>query len=139
MHSLFNPKSVAVIGASDNPNKLGYHVMKSLVNGGFKGTIIPVNPGAEKIFGLEARPSVSACSTPIDLAIVVVPAKGVSSVFRECAAVDVKGIVLITAGFKEIDDPAGAVLHEEIKEIACVAQIPVIGPNTFRHDKPAGI
>jgi acyl-CoA synthetase (NDP forming) len=131
MHSLFNPKSVAVIGASDNPNKLGYHVMKSLVNGGFKGTIIPVNPGAEKILGLEARPSVSACSTPIDLAIVVVPANRVSSVFRECAAVEVKGIVLITAGFKEIDDPAGAVLHQEIKEIACVARIPVIGPNTF--------
>jgi len=131
MNSLFNPKSVAVIGASDNPSKLGYHVMKSLVNGGFKGVLIPVNPKADKIFGLKACESISASSTPIDLAIVVVPANRVSAVFRECAAVKVKGIVLITAGFKEIDDPAGAVLHEEIARIANGAGIPVIGPNTF--------
>ena len=131
MHSLFNPQSVAVVGASDNPNKLGYHVMKSLVNGGFKGTIIPVNSGADAIFNLKACPSLAASSIPIDLAIVVVPSKWVPSVFRECASVKVKGIVLITAGFKEIDDPAGAVLHKEIKEIAQEARIPVIGPNTF--------
>ena len=131
MHSLFNPESVAVIGASDNPSKLGFHVMKSLVNGGFKGDLIPVNPGAETIFGFRACASVSASSIPIDLAIVVVPANRVSSVFRECAENSVKGIVLITAGFKEIDDPAGAVLHEEIVQIADVAGIPVIGPNTF--------
>jgi acetate---CoA ligase (ADP-forming) subunit alpha len=131
MQFLFNPSSVAVIGASDNPTKLGYHVMKSLVNGGFKGALIPVNPGADEIFGFKAYPSVSASSTPIDLVIVVVPAGRVSAVFRECAAHNVKGIVLITAGFKEIDDPAGAVLHEEISQIADEAGIPVIGPNTF--------
>jgi acyl-CoA synthetase (NDP forming) len=131
MHSLFNPRSVAVIGASDNPSKLGYHVMKSLVNGGFKGTLIPVNPKADEIFGFKAWESISASSTPVDLAIVVVPANRVVTVFRECAAHSVKGIVLITAGFKEIDDPAGAVLHEEIARIVNEAGIPVIGPNTF--------
>jgi len=131
MHSLFNPESVAIIGASDNPEKLGYHVMKSLVNGGFRGSLVPVNPGAEKIFGHQACPSVSASTVPVDLAIVVVPAKRVAAVFKECAAARVKGIVLITAGFKEIDDPAGALLHEELAKIADGAQIPVIGPNTF--------
>ena len=131
MHSLFNPESVAVIGASDNPSKLGYHVMKSLVNGGFKGTLIPVNPKADKIFGFKAWESISASSTPVDLAIVVVPANRVSAVFKECAENNVKGIVLITAGFKEIDDPAGAVLHDEIARIVNEAGIPVIGPNTF--------
>jgi len=131
MHSLFNPESVVVIGASDNPAKLGYHVMKSLVNGGFKGSLIPVNPGAEKIFGHKAYPSVSAPTVSVDLAIVVVPAKRVSAVFKECAAAHVKGIVLITAGFKEIDDPLGALLHDEIAKIAHEAKIPVIGPNTF--------
>ena len=131
MNSLFNPESVAVIGASDNPSKLGFHVMKSLVNGGFRGTIIPVNPGADRILGRKACGSVSASPVPIDLAIVVVPASRVSAVFRECAENNVKGIVLITAGFKEIDDPAGAVLHEEIAQIVNDAGIPVIGPNTF--------
>ncbi len=131
MHALFNPQSVAVIGASDNPSKLGFHVMKSLVNGGYKGILIPVNPGAEEIFGRKACASVSAAPCPIDLVIVVVPAKRVPAVFRECVAVKVKGIVLITAGFKEIDDPAGAVLHEEISQIVNDAGISVIGPNTF--------
>ena len=131
MHSLFNPESVAVIGASDNPSKLGYHVMKSLVNGGFEGTLIPVNPKADKIFGFKAWESISVSPTPVDLAIVVVPANRVPAVFKECAAHNVKGIVLITAGFKEIDDPAGAVLHDEIARIVNDAGIPVIGPNTF--------
>lgn len=131
MHSLFNPLSVAVIGASDNPSKLGYHVMKSLVNGEFKGALMPVNPGADEIFGFKACASVSESSIPIDLAIVVVPANRVPAVFKECANHNVKGIVLITAGFKEIDDPAGGVLHEEIARIANEAEIPVIGPNTF--------
>ena len=82
MHSLFNPESVAVIGASDNPSKLGYHVMKSLVNGGFKGVLIPVNPKADKIFGLKACESISVSSTPIDLAIVVVPANRVANLSK---------------------------------------------------------
>ena len=131
MHSLFNPQSVAVVGASDNPSKLGFHVMKSLVKGGFKGTIIPVNPKADRVFGIKACASISTSSIPVDLVIVVVPSKRVAAVFEECAAVHVKGIVLITAGFKEIDDPEGALLHGEISRIAEAAKIPVIGPNTF--------
>ena len=131
MHFLFNPQSVAVVGASDNPSKLGFHVMKSLVKGGFKGHITPVNPKADQVFGIKACASISKASNPIDLAIVVVPAKRVPAVFEECAAAHVKGIVLITAGFKEIDDPEGALLHGEIARIAQRAEIPVIGPNTF--------
>jgi len=128
---LFAPESVAVIGASDNTGKLGFHVMKSLTKGGFDGKIIPVNPGSPEIMGLKAFPSISDYDDHIDLAIVALPAKIVPLVFRECASRGVKGIVLITAGFKEIDDPAGADLHEEIAAIANGAGIPVIGPNTF--------
>jgi len=131
MEKLFNPASVAVIGASDKPDKLGFHVMKSLTRGGYPGKIFPVNPGAQEIMGLPAVPSVSACNGGVHLAIVVVPASRVPGVFRECATAGVKGIVLITAGFKEIDDPGGAALHEEIAAIADAAGIPVIGPNTF--------
>ncbi|MBU0734986.1 MAG: CoA-binding protein, partial [Proteobacteria bacterium] len=86
MKALFNPSSVAVIGASDNPGKLGFHVMKSLTKGGFAGKIIPVNPGATRIMGLKVSSSVSVCEGEIDLAIVAVPAKRVPAVFRECAA-----------------------------------------------------
>ena len=131
MKTLFQPASVAVIGASDKPDKLGFHVMKSLIKGGFEGRVIPVNPGASEIMGISVSPSISDYDGRIDLAIVVLPAKLVSGIFRECIAKGVKGIVLITAGFKEIDDPAGAELHEEIAGIANKAGVPVIGPNTF--------
>jgi len=131
MKILFNPESVAVIGASDKQAKLGFHVMKSLTKGGFSDKIIPVNPGGSEIMGLKAFPSIADYEGPIDLAIVVLPAGLVPGVFRECADKGVKGIVLITAGFKEIDDTAGADLHEEIAGIANEAGMPVIGPNTF--------
>jgi len=131
MDPLFNPRSVAVIGASENSGKLGFHVMKSLTKGGFAGKIIPVNPGTSEIMGIKVSTSISDYDGQVDLAIVVLPAKLIPGVFRECADKGVKGIVLITAGFKEIDDPAGAGLHEEIEAIANRAGIQVIGPNTF--------
>jgi acyl-CoA synthetase (NDP forming) len=131
MNLLFNPRSVAVIGASENPGKLGFHVMKSLTKGGYSGKIIPVNPGSREIMGFTAYPGVNEYDQQIDLAIVVVPAQRVPAVFAECVNKGIKGIVLITAGFKEIDDPAGGDLHEEIAGIANASQIPVIGPNTF--------
>jgi acetyl-CoA synthetase (ADP-forming) len=131
MDPLFNPRSVAVIGASENSGKLGFHVMKSLTKGGFAGKIIPVNPGTAEIMGIKVSMSVPDYDGQVDLAIVVLPAKLIPGVFRECADKGVKGIVLITAGFKEIDDPAGAGLHDEIAAIANRAGIPVIGPNTF--------
>jgi acyl-CoA synthetase (NDP forming) len=131
MHALFNPESVAVIGASDNPGKLGFHVMKSLSKGGYRGKIVPINPRSREIMGFTCYAGLDAFAGPIDLGIVVVPAKLVPGVFRECAEKGVKGIVLITAGFKEIEDPVGTGLHDEIAAIADSAGIPVIGPNTF--------
>jgi len=74
MKRLFRPNSVAVIGASEKFDKLGFHVMKSLTTGRFKGKIIPVNPTAKEIMGIKAYPSVMACNDTIDLAIVAVPA-----------------------------------------------------------------
>jgi len=131
MKYLFDPVSVAVVGASQNPGKLGFHVMKSLTQGRFPGRIVPINPSATDIMGIRAFSSLSQYPDGIDLAVVVVPAKAVPAVFKECRQKSVKGIVLITAGFREIEDPRGADLHEEIMAIVNDAHIPVIGPNTF--------
>jgi acetyl-CoA synthetase (ADP-forming) len=128
---LFNPRAVAVIGASENPDKLGFHVMKSLTSGGFKGTIVPVNPGVKSVMSLAAFPSLGDFPGEIDLAIVVLPAKRVPGIFEECSQKGVKGIVLITAGFREIDDAQGAVLQDTLADLANKTGIPVIGPNTF--------
>jgi len=131
MSILFNPKSVAVIGASEKETKLGFHVMKSLTKGGFPGKIIPINPGSKEIMGLKTFPSIAGLPYEIDLAIVVLPAKMVPAIFEKCLAKGVKAIVLITAGFKEIDDPIGADLHEQLAKIVNKPNVPVIGPNTF--------
>ncbi len=131
MHALFSPDSVAVIGASDNPGKLGFHVMKSLSKGGYRGKLLPMNPRSEQLMGFKCYAGLDAYDGAIDLAIIVVPANIVPRVFRECAEKGVKAIVLITAGFREIEDAAGAALHDEIAAVASSAGIPVIGPNTF--------
>lgn len=128
---LFKPRSVAVIGASDNPGKLGFHVMKSLTAGGFQGVILPVNPGSGTVMGIRTVPSVNTFEGPVDLAVVALPSGAVPAVFEECAAKGVKGIVLITAGFKEIEDPRGAELQVRLRGMADRAGIAVIGPNTF--------
>jgi len=128
---LFKPRSVAVIGASSNPDKLGYHVMKSLTQGNFQGRIFPVNPGSEEIMGFPAFSSLEACPESIDLAVIVLPAKMVLDILYQCHQSLVKGVVLITAGFKEIDDPLGAEQQEKLAEYANSVSLPVIGPNTF--------
>jgi acyl-CoA synthetase (NDP forming) len=131
MDTLFNPRSVAVIGASGKSAKLGFHVMKSLTKGEFPGEIVPINPGSKEIMGLRAFPSIGDVPTEIDVAIVVLPSRAIPAVFEECIARGVRGIVLITAGFREIEDPQGAALHEQLTTIVNRAQVPVIGPNTF--------
>ncbi len=122
---------MAVIGASDEESKLGFHVMKSLKTSSFQGRIYPINPSREKVHNIVAYPSLSKVKDEIDLAIVVVPANKVESVFKECVEKKVKGIVLITAGFKEIEDPAGWEAQENLRLLVQDPYIPVIGPNTF--------
>ena len=127
---LFSPESVAVIGASNSFNKLGYHVMKSLVSN-YQGKIFPVNSKCEKIWGLDSYSSLEEIPGDVDLAVIAVPAHAVPETLHACGRKGVKGIVLITAGFREIEDPGGRVLEEEIREIAEQYGLPIIGPNTF--------
>ncbi len=127
---LFTPESIAVIGASNSFDKLGYHVMKSLV-GNYQGKIFPVNSKGEKIWGLDSYISLEKIPGDVDLAVIAVPAHMVSETLHACGRKGIKGVVLITAGFKEIEDPGGKVLEEEIKEIAHQYDLPIIGPNTF--------
>ena len=131
LKSLFNPASVAVIGTSENEEKLGFHVMKSLTTGNFEGKIIPVNPKSKEVMGIRSFSSVAEFEGPIDLAVVVVPAPLVQGIFEECIRKDIKGIVLITAGFKEIDDSRGTQRQNMLADLVNRAGIPVIGPNTF--------
>jgi len=104
---MFNARSVAVVGASDNERKLGFHVMKSLIEGGYSGSIFPVNPGKGEILGVRSYASLMHVPGTVDLCIISLPAGLVPGIIRDCAEKDVKGIVLITAGFREIEDESG--------------------------------
>jgi acyl-CoA synthetase (NDP forming) len=128
---MFNARSVAVVGASDNERKLGFHVMKSLIQGGYSGSIFPINPGKREILGIKGYPSLIHVPDMVDLCIIALPAALVPEIVSNCAEKGVKGIVLITAGFREIEDESGGKLQDEVMGIADDAGIPVIGPNTF--------
>jgi acyl-CoA synthetase (NDP forming) len=131
MEALFKPGAVAVIGASDNPGKLGSHVMRSLKGGGYQGRIYPVNPGKNEIMGIKTYPALLQIPESVDLSIIVLPAEQVPKTVMECGEKGVKGIVLITAGFKEIEDQRGEALQSETTKLANQFGIKIIGPNTF--------
>jgi len=128
---IFYPDSVAVIGASPDFNRLGYHCMSSLIMSQFKGKIYPIHPSLPEISGFKAYPSIMAVPGKVDLAIIAVRNSLVPSILNECIEKGVKGVVLITAGFKEIEDKAGAELQDKVAAMATQANIKIIGPNTF--------
>ncbi len=125
---IFKPQSIAVIGASEDEKKIGHVVFKNLVNQGFKGKVYPVNPKRKEILGIKCYPSVREIPDKIDLAIVVIPAKGVPSIIKECAEAKVKGLVVITAGFREIGGE-GIQLEHEVAELVKRYGIRMVGPN----------
>jgi len=131
MGVLFNPKTVALVGASSDPDKLGSHTLKSLTGGEFSGKIFPVNPKGGMMMGLEAHVSLKEIPDPVDLVVIIIPAQWVLGVVKDCIEIGVKGIVMITGGFKEVGDENGTHLQEQIAELANGAGIPIIGPNTF--------
>ncbi len=106
LKQLFSPASIAVIGASNSFDKLGYHVMKSLA-GNYTGKLFPVNPKGEKIWYIESYASLKEIPESVDVAVIVVPAARVTQTVHACGRKGVKGVVLITAGFKEIEDAMG--------------------------------
>jgi acyl-CoA synthetase (NDP forming) len=129
--TMFNARSVAIVGASDNEGKLGFHIMKSLIQGRYSGSIFPINPGKREILGMRSYPSLMHVPEMVDLCVISLPSGLVPEIIRNCAEKGVKGIVLVTAGFREIEDESGGRLQDEITYIADEAGIPVIGPNTF--------
>lgn len=126
---LFEPKSIAVIGASSSEGKVGHDIFKNLVTQGFAGDVFPVNPKAGEILGKKAYASIADIPVVVDMAIIVIPASAVPGALRECAAKSVGSAIIITAGFSEVHTPEGAALEQEIKTIARESGMRIIGPN----------
>ena len=128
LDSFFNPQSVAVIGASREPEKLGYAVLANIKEGGFSGSVYPVNPKADEILGFKAYPSVLDIPDPVDLAVIVIPYRFVPAVLEQCGQKGVPAVVVISAGFREAGRE-GLERERELIETARKYNIRLIGPN----------
>ena len=122
-----SPKSIAVIGASDKEGSVGRAITSNIMKG-YKGTVFPISPTRDKVFGKKAYKSVLDVPKSIDLAVIVTKNQIVPVVLEECGKKKIKGAIVITAGFKEVDEE-GAKLEQKLKDIAKKYHIQVIGPN----------
>ncbi|MFH1630108.1 MAG: CoA-binding protein [Pseudomonadota bacterium] len=130
LKKLFDPKSVAIIGASTTFGKWGQLISSNIVAGGFDGKIFPVNPKSKEMFGLPVSRTVGDIQDTVDVAFITTPADTVPSVLRDCGRKGVKGAVIISSGFSETD-MAGKDLEREIVRLSLENDILIIGPNTM--------
>jgi len=128
LKNILFPHSIAVIGASEKEGTLNNSIIRNILNSGYKGLVYPVNPKAQTILGIKTARSILDVPCHIDLAVIIVPRDAVNDVVRNCAKKGVKGIVIITAGFKEIGEE-GKIKEDEIKEIGTKYDMAVVGPN----------
>jgi len=124
----FNPKSIAVIGASATLDKVGYNVLRNIIESKYSGKIFPINPKNKEILGYKAYKSVLDVPENIDIALLVIPSKFVNSITEECGKKGIKGLVIITAGFKEIGGE-GITREQELIKVANKYGMRIIGPN----------
>jgi acyl-CoA synthetase (NDP forming) len=125
---LFEPKSLAVIGAARDENKIGYKILKNILTGGYRGKVYPVNPQGGEILGLQSYRTVEEVNGPVDVASIVIPAKFVFEAVQSCAKKGVKYLTIISSGFSEIGN------NEEERRIVSYARdhgMRVLGPNIF--------
>ncbi len=128
LKALFNPGSIAVVGASRNPEKVGHSVLRNILIHGYRGRVFPVNPSATEIEGLRTYPSVGSIREEVDLTVIAIPARFVPDTVRECIRKGVRAAIVISAGFKEAGHE-GALLEEELKEIVKGSGLRLLGPN----------
>ena len=122
-----SPKSIAVVGASDKQGSVGRAITSNIMNG-YKGTVYPISPTRETVFDQKAYKSVLDVPEPIDLAVIITKNTIVPVVLEECGKKKIKGAIVITAGFKEVDEE-GAKLEQKLKDIAKKYKLQIIGPN----------
>jgi len=125
---LFSPASVAVIGASATPGKVGHQVMKNLLGGGFAGVIYPVNPSHKAVLGIRSFPSLREVPEPIELALICTSAHRVLDIFKECIAAKVPVVIIQTAGFGELGEQ-GKALEEQLRALVKSSATRLVGPN----------
>ena len=128
LNAIFSPQSVAVVGASTTPGKVGHDIFANILKGGFSGTLYPVNPNARSILSVRAYESISAIPDFLDMAILILPPKPCLDAVRQAAEKGVRGIVIVSAGFREVGKE-GLEIENEIVSICKKSGIRLVGPN----------
>ena len=128
VESVMNPKSIAVVGATNRPGSVGQAVFRNILNAGFEGVLYPVNPKAKSVQSVKAYPKLMDVPDEVDLAVVIVPAEIVCSILEEAGQKQVKGAIVISAGFKEVGG-RGVELESSLREIVRKYNIRLVGPN----------
>ncbi len=125
---IFSPKSVAVIGASTTPGKVGHDIFANILKGGYTGTLYPVNPSAKSVLSVRAYPRLTEIPDDIDLAIIILPPAVAVKAVYEAVEKKVKGLVIVSAGFREVGKK-GLEIENEIVSVCRKAGIRIVGPN----------
>jgi len=128
LDAIFQPSTVAVVGATEKKDSVGRTVLWNLISTSFGGTVFPINPKRPNVLGIKAYPNLAAVPDKLDLVVVVTPAPTVPGIITECVEAGAKGVIVISAGFKEIG-PEGLELERQVLAEARRGQIRVIGPN----------
>jgi acetyltransferase len=128
LDGILRPKSVAVIGASTSPDKLGHEILRNILDGGYQGAVYPINPKADTILDLPCHTNVKELQEPPDLAVLIIPARFVPQAIQDCGEKGVKGAVIITGGFSEAG-AEGEELQQQTTEVARKFGVRLIGPN----------
>jgi acyl-CoA synthetase (NDP forming) len=138
LHTMFYPKSIALVGASPNPQGWGgTSFLLRLMNIGFPGTIYPIHPKATEVFGLKTYPNLTSIPEPVDLVIIAISAPGVPGVLEDCVAAGLKNVHIFSSGFGETGEEEGKKLEQQILEIIKRGNLRVVGPNCMGLYVPA--
>jgi acetyltransferase len=125
---IFKPRSIAVVGASRSPSTIGHQILSNLIDYGYTGAVYPINPKAESIHSIKAYPGIGAVPDPVDLAVISVPKELVAGVAEDCGRAGVRGLVVITAGFREVGGE-GVERERALVEIVNRYGMRMVGPN----------
>ncbi|TVP91131.1 MAG: bifunctional acyl-CoA synthetase/GNAT family N-acetyltransferase [Thioalkalivibrio sp.] len=133
---ILSARSIAVIGASNQPDTVGSVIFRNLLAMGYEGELFAVNPKYKKVHGRKSYPEIGAIGRNIDLAVIAIPAEGLPEVIRECGNADVQGAIVMSAGFAE-EGPEGARLQDRMREAARETGLRIIGPNCLGVMRPS--
>ncbi|MFO0752485.1 MAG: bifunctional acetate--CoA ligase family protein/GNAT family N-acetyltransferase [Thermodesulfovibrionales bacterium] len=132
---IFNPKRIAVIGAGEAPDSVGYSLLRNMIGKGFRGVVYPVNPSQESVQGIEAYRNLSAIPHPVDLAVLATPAEEILPALEECGRKGVKGVAVISPDFENRARDY-RIIGERIRQLSLKHEFRVLGPNTLGFIRP---